>query len=435
MIAILRAFIKSIPTLLLSLALAVAVWISAVNAADPVQQRVYPKPVTIERRGLANSMVISGDVPNQASVTLSAPSSVWDRILNERAPVIAWINLAGLNEGQHTVDVQVRSIIQPSKEISYSPHTITLTLEKLVAKDFPVHVVQRGEPAIGFRADAYKLSQDKVTISGASSVVAKVKDVRITVDLTQASDNITRALDVEVLDENGAPVEGLTSITPTQVTITQPISQRGGYRNVVVKVVASTSQVSSGYRLTNISVFPPTVTVFSSDPTLVERLPGYVETSPLDLTGVKDDIDVRLRLNLPDGIQVVGSQTVLVQVGVAPIEGSVTLSGLPVQMQGLPGELNVKISPTMVDVIISGPVPLLDKLTEGDVRVYLDLSGAAEGTFQFAPKVDLTIPELRVESMQPSSIEVVVTSRAKGSLTPLPSPTGGTPTPTLPAGQ
>ena len=64
---------------------------------------------------------------------------------------------------------------------------------------------------------------------------------------------------------------------------------------MVVKV-ASTGQVASGYRLTNISVFPPTVTVFSTNPSLVDRLPGFVETSPLDLTGVKDDIDIRLPL-------------------------------------------------------------------------------------------------------------------------------------------
>jgi YbbR domain-containing protein len=384
MIKLLREFIKSIPTLLLSLALAIAVWISAVNASDPVVQRVYPKGVTIERRGLASSLVISGDVPTQVTVTLSAPSSVWDRILNGKNPIIAWINLAGLSEGEHTVDVQVRSMIPPSKEVTYSPRPITLTLEKLVSKEFPVRVVQRGEPAIGYRADAYQLNPDSVTITGASSVVAKVKEVRVTVDLTQASDNFHRTLDVEALDETGAPVDGVT-VTPAQVTINQPISQLGGYRNVVVKV-ASTGQVASGYRLTNISVFPPTVTVFSNNPLLVDRLPGYVETSPLDLTGVKDNIDFRLPLNLPDGVEVVGSQTVLVQVGVAPIEGSVTLSGLTVQVQGLPENNDARISPATVDVIVSGPVPLLDKLTEQDVRVYLDLSGVSEGTFKFAPK-------------------------------------------------
>jgi YbbR domain-containing protein len=214
------------------------------------------------------------------------------------------------------------------------------------------------------------------------------------------------------------------------VKVTQPISQRGGYRNVVVKV-ASTGQVASGYRLTNISVFPPTVTVFSSNPQLVERLPGYVETSPLDLTGVKDDIDKPLPLNLPNGVEVVGDQTVLVQVGVAAIEGSVTLSGLPVQVTGLAEDLSARLSPEAVDVIISGPVPLLDRLTEGDMRVVVDLSGVGEGTYQFAPKVVLSIPELRVESILPSSIEVVVAPKSKGTLTPVPLTLTPVPLPTL----
>lgn len=431
MIGILRAFVKSIPTLLLSVLLAIAVWVSAVNASDPVQQRVYPKSVTIERRGLSTDLVISEAVASQATVTLSAPSSVWDQILNERAPVIAWINLAGLGAGQHTVDVQVHSVVQPSKEVSYSPHTITLTLEKLVSKEFPVHVVQRGEPAIGFRADAYTLNQTKVTISGPSSVVDRVKEARITVDLTQASDNINRTLDVQALDATETSIDGLT-ITPAQINIQQPITQRGGYRNVVVKV-ASTSQVASGYRLTSISVFPPTVTVFSNDPNLVERLPGYVETNPVDLTGVKDNIDVRLPLNVPDGVEVVGGQAVLVQVGVAAIEGSITVSALPIQVDGLSPDLSVRISPMALDVIVSGPVPLLDKMTEADIRVYVDLTGVAEGTFQFAPKVNLTIPELRVESILPSSVEVVVASKARGAQTP--SPFNLTPTPTLRTGR
>mgnify|MGYP001766906825 CR=1 FL=1 len=48
MISVLRGFVKSIPTLILSIALAIAVWISAVTAEDPIQERLYPRPVTIE---------------------------------------------------------------------------------------------------------------------------------------------------------------------------------------------------------------------------------------------------------------------------------------------------------------------------------------------------------------------------------------------------
>lgn len=420
MIAILRAFVKSIPTLILSFALSIAVWISAVTAEDPVQQRLYPRPVTIERIGQDPALVISNEVPSQVSVTLSAPGTIWDRMLSDRSPLQAWIDLSGLDSGTHTIPVEIEPLIKPAKVINQSPNTVTVTLERLVSEDHPITLVRRGEPAIGFQADAPSLSQNTVNISGPASQVERVQTVRVSVDLSQVSDDINRQITVEVLDASENPVEGVT-VVPSEVLLNQPISQRGGYRNVVVKV-ASSGQVASGYRLTNISVFPPNVTVFSFNPSLIERLPGFVETSPLDLSGVKDDLEVRLPLNLPDGVEVVGEQTVLVQVGVAAIEGSLTLSNLPIEVIGVAENLIARISPREVDVIVSGPVPLLDNLKEEDVRVWLDLSDVGEGTYQFAPRVEIAVGELSVESILPGSLEVIVEIRPPSTSTPTRSP-------------
>jgi len=428
MISILRNFVRSIPTLILSFFLAVAVWISAVNAVDPVQQRQFSRPVTIERVGQNSELIVSEDVPSQVSVSLSAPQSVWDRINSDRTAVRAWIDLTGLDAGTHIVPVNVHSLAQPAKVVTKSPQTVSITLEALVTKELPLRLIRRGETAIGFQADSASLSQDTVLVSGPASRVENVNEARLTLDLSQVSDSMTRNLDVQVLDTNEAVVEDVT-VTPSQVTVEQPISQRGVYRNVVVKVV-STGEVASGYRLTSMSVFPPTVTVFSSNPTLIDRLPGFVETSPLDMTGVRDDIDIRLPMNLPNGVEVVGDQTVLVQVGVSAIEGSLTLSGLPVQMVGLPEELVARISPQTVDVIISGPVPVLDRLQGQDVTVFLDLSEVEAGTYQFAPRVTLSISELKLESILPSSIELVVQLRSHVTSTPSPRPTEPAFTPT-----
>ncbi len=102
----------------------------------------------------------------------------------------------------------------------------------------------------------------------------------------------------------------------------QDINQRYGYRNVVVTVLVE-GQVADGYRLTNTTVFPPLVTVFSSDPAIVNELPGYVNTVPLNLTGLKDDVDISLPLNLPEGVSVVDDRTsVLVRLSVAAVQSS-----------------------------------------------------------------------------------------------------------------
>ena len=186
---------------------------------------------------------------------------------------------------------------------------------------------------------------------------------------------------------------------------------------MAVKVTVH-GQVASGYRLDNISVFPPVVTVYSSDPTVVNALPGVVETQPLDLQDVNDNLTTRLQLNLPPGISVVGEQTVLIQAGVSPIESSLTLSGEKVEIIGLPAGMSAEVSPATVDVILSGPLPLLDTLTRQDVRVTVDITGLDAGIHQMTPKVEVLISNVKVESLLPGTVEVILVS----SPTPTPKP-------------
>ena len=93
------------------------------------------------------------------------------------------------------------------------------------------------------------------------------------------------------------------TLTPNKVEVTQSIDQRYGYRNVIVSVDVQ-GEVANGYRLTNLSVFPLAVTVYSSNPQIVNDLPGYVLTRPLNLNGINDDVDITLQLDLPDGVLV-----------------------------------------------------------------------------------------------------------------------------------
>jgi YbbR domain-containing protein len=221
------------------------------------------------------------------------------------------------------------------------------------------------------------------------------------------------------VDNNGDLVQNVT-MTPSVVEVTLDVKQLGGYRNVVVKVVTS-GQVASGYRVTNISVFPPAVTVFSNDPNLVEQLPGYVETETLDLTGLKDDLDVFLSLNLPPGVTLVGDQTVEVQVGIASIEGSITLENMKVNIVGLSEGLTAEVSPATVDVILSGPLPVLDTLKSTDINIVINLEGVDVGVYQRIPQVQINVQDVRVQSILPASLEVKVS----GATTPTASISSG----------
>jgi YbbR domain-containing protein len=254
-----------------------------------------------------------------------------------------------------------------------------------------------------------------VVITGAESLVSQIEQIQATLDLTDARQNITASLPLEVVDVNGTVINGVT-ILPEEVLVSLPIIQQGGYRDLAVKVM-TVGNPASGYSLTSVAAFPPIVTVYSANSDIIDSMPGYVETSSLDLNGAQADIEKQLGILLPPGVTLIGEQTVTVSVGITPVEGSRIISYRPVEMIGkLATGLHASLSPITVDVILSGPLTVLESLAISDVTVQVDLTGMAPGTYQLTPKVSITGQNVTVESILPGTVEVIITS----NLTPTP---------------
>lgn len=415
-----RWFLRDLGTLLLAFALAMVVWISAVTSSDPNVERV--RTVPLEVVGLDPNMLVVGNPPSQVRVTLRAPTSVSDSLSNAENAVTAWVDASGLEAGSHDLEVQtqVDKAYWPVRKVQVSPEIVTLGLEPLVSRTYPVNLEISGDPAVGYQKGVPERDPSFVTVSGAAPLVDSIEEVRASLDISDASETIRANLPLLALDKTGEPVSAVV-ISPEEVGVTQPIYLQGGYRNVIVRVV-TTGQPADGYKLTNITVSPLNVVVFSADPQLVNDLPGYVETQPVDLTGAEDDLDTFVALNLPEGVSVVGDQTVVVQVSIAALEGSLTMT-LPVIPIGLLPANAAVISPESVDVLLSGPLSILDRMNPGDIRVVVDLKDLELGTYQLEPQVDVLPDRVQVETILPTTVEVTII------IAPTPTPTG-MPTPT-----
>jgi len=405
-------------TFLWAFTLSISVWVAAVTSADPNETRTLSSPVSVQLIGQDPGLVISSEIPTEVEITLRAPRSVWDIIEADPQTVQVILDLSGLSSGEHSVDLQIQIDARPVQIVAVAPHALSFVLEELATQTFSVDLSLAGETAIGYQVGDTSLDPVEVVVAGAQSQVEKVARTRASANLNGIRENFDQILRVEAIDEDGQKVDGVT-VSPESVHVTLPVSQQGGYRDVAVKVVIL-GRVASGYHLTDISVFPPVVTVFAANPELVGALPGVVETLPLELQSAKEDVSTRVALNLPEGISIVGEQTVLIQAGVSPIESSVTLAGEKVEMVNISDGLTAQVSPATVDVIVSGPLPLLDTLTRQDVRVTVDLSGLAAGTYQIAAKVEVLISDVVVESILPNTMEVVIVPVGTPAITPTP---------------
>jgi YbbR domain-containing protein len=401
---------RNLRSFLWALVLGLSVWVAAVTASDPDEVRAYPTPVSVAVVGQNPGLVISSVVPQEVRLTIRAPQSVWNQLNSRPESVRAVLDLSGVGAGEHRLPLQIQVDARPVRIVTASPSSVLLTLEPLLSRTLPLESTLLGKLAIGYQAGDLVLEPNQVVISGPESRVSRVSRVSVPVNLNGIRETLDADIPVEALDQNDAAIPDLT-IQPQTAHISLPVVLQGGFRDMAVKVIVH-GQVAPGYRLDSISVSPPVVTVYSANPELVNTLPGVVETQALDLNATSSNLNLRVALDLPSGISVVGQQAVLIQAGISPIQSSLTLSGQKVEVTGLPPDLEARVSPPTVDVIVSGPIPILDTLTKQDVHVTVDVGSVAAGSYQLAPRAQVLASTVTVESLLPGTVEVVLVPKA-----------------------
>jgi len=423
---LLRAIWSSASMFVLSIMLAGLVWFIATSEANPFQERTLTDPLEVALINLPPDLILVSADNAETNVTLRAPSSIWDRLSPELVHVTA--DLSALGAGTYNVPLawQVDESLTAARVTLLSPSTVVVTLERRAARELPVRVVRTGEPASGYEAGRDQLAQNSATVVGPTSAVDRVSEVIARVSLTELKTDFSQEVVLIPIDASGAPVAGV-AVTPGRMAVTIAITQRAGFREVAVKLVYS-GQPAQGYRITNITVAPSIITVSSSDPARVRELPGFVETEELDISDLSDDVTLRVALQLPEGVTPVGDPVVLVQVNIAAIESSLQVQR-PLEVQNLGPGLVASFSPEIVGVFLSGPLPTLDNLQEGDVRVIVNLEGLGVGTYQLTPQVILLPENLRAENLLPNTVEVVLERGTPPTRTPTPT-RGPSPTPT-----
>jgi len=250
-----------------------------------------------------------------------------------------------------------------------------------------------------------EVTPPEVQVSGPERYVDSVATAVVEVYLRTARNAVERRLPVSLRGRDGQPVGNVVEWAPRMVTVTVQIEQRPGYRDVSVRVRRE-GQVARGYRISEVAVDPSIVTLFGS-PAAIEAVPGYVETAPVNIEGANGDIVERLALIVPENVSVFGAQSVVVSVGITPIEESTWVQRVPV-IQGLGDGLQVELSPQIVEILLAGPLPRLETLLPSSVQIVLDLTGLEDGTHTLEPSVIL--PEgIRQETLVPETIEVKIT--------------------------
>ena len=391
-------------SLLLSLLLAIVIWTSAVTSANPNLEAEFTIPFEVNQQ--ATDIAIVDPLPDTVTVKILAPESIIQQ-LEQDNPLTAYINMTDIQAGTYRfpVNINIPDQINPIRILEQNPKNLELEVSNLITRALAIFIQVEGEPAIGYQTSGLDWEGSSVTATGQDVNIQDVTQVVGVIDISDASGTVSADVKLEARNNDGEKVDGII-LTPDSIRVNQSISLQGGYRNVAVNVTTE-GVVEPGYRFTSITPAPPTVMVFSEDPQLVEGLPGYVNTKPLDLTGADNYLETILELDLPIGVTVVGDPTVLVQVNVTALETNMLISR-EIEIIGLLPGLVAEVSPPQVSVRVSGPVPVLDNLTLRDIRVVVDLSNLEVGVHTLTPTIEILPTDVILEDASPTTVEIVI---------------------------
>ena len=413
---------RTTTTLLLSVLLAFVVWFIAIDQENPMIRQEYEEPILIEVRNMGEGLQSLQDLTNLTAIlTLRAPQRTLETL--QAGDFSAVIDLADLPAGNHELPVVVAALNPDVEIIVLEPRQLRVQLEPVISKIVPVEVEVMDSPAFGYDWQDPLAEPSEVEISGPQTQVEQVRSAVAGVFLRNAKSQVESERPLSPRNAQNLEVERV-KVEPGSVRIVVPVVQPPGRKEVVVRADVKGAP-SPNYRLTGVKVDPPTVVLLGS-PDALRELPGYVETTPLLIEGAIREVRERLPLILPENVSTV-EDSVLVTVGVAPLESSLTVTRHPV-VQGAGDDVRITVSLQEVQVIVSGPLPRLELLGPEEVQVVLDVTGLLPGSHVVQPTV--VVPEGIVEEgVIPEAIEVLIESLITPVPTPTPEPVGTPSTP------
>jgi YbbR domain-containing protein len=396
-----RWFVNNLGLMLLALLFGFGAWAISTMQDDPIiEDNLAVKVVKLGENQL-ESATWTGTLPVTVTVRVRAQRSTFNQ-LNSSGLSIA-VDLSKLGEGTHIVALTPTLPSEPVVILSSQPVTAVVTIQKLMQVKMPVKISVIGSPALGFRGGTPTSIPSQVTITGTADVISRVVSANAVVSVDGARSSVESEVPAYARDSDGEIVRE-AQVSPSSVSVRVPMEQLSNYRDMAV-LVKRRGQPAEGYAVTDVSVDPVIVTIYGPVD-VVQATKGYIETLEVDIDNAKSDVDEQIGLDVPAGVSLVSEKqtSVHVHIGIQPLRGTRTVKRVPVLI-GLSDVYTSTVSPDTVDILLNGPLPSLNTLTDTDVIVELDVTGLATGVHQLTPSV--RVPEgITAQSVLPATVQV-----------------------------
>lgn len=395
---------------ILSLAIAVLIWLIVRNVQDPViVQTFYDIPVTLVNESyLSNNMkiplLIDGD--DTVKVRIKAEESVIKELKKEDIVAQADMTQIYMDATPKMVPVEVTCKGIADDNITVTPRNIQVDIENQTSVEKTI-AVNTGDttPDKDYEVGSLQANPEKVTISGPESIINKIDKVVAKIDVTGMKEsNVELDSELKIYDKNQDELSekqlsylNLAGVQDNKIKIQAQFWK-------VQKNVKIGSEYSGspqyGYEVDSVSVVPETLSLAGTDEALqklaVEGNTLTIPASYIDVSGKDSDFDVKVDISelLPENMKLARdiNSTVIATAKILPYNSrDYEVSPTQIKVENKPENMNYKFEPDKIVARIKAKEEDLDNLKTDDIQMKIDLKDAKAG--ENTLPVTVTLPE------------------------------------------
>lgn len=397
---------------IMSVAIAIVVWLIVVNIDNPVGTNYYTitdveliNKEYVESSDTIGKMCMPEENQDSVKVAITASKKVRDRIRLSDITAVADLQQAvSLDTDPVMVPITVTCLasgVLPS-DIKVTPQNLTVNLDEKETQEFVVNV-SKGDtkPGKDYEVGSLTASPEKIRITGPKTLVNKIDKVNATIALDGNTEDYTQEVNLTIYDKNQealseSEMNSLRIENNAKVVVTAKLWKiRTG-----VKIAAGyVGTPAGGYQVGSMKTVPDTISVAGNTEGLESLSENdnmiTIPADRIDISGESKDVERKISLKnlLPDNVKLTSdsSEDVWVTVSILPVGSQeFNLPTKNIEVKNKPDNLQVTFETAQIALRIKSESEDLEDLNiNEDVKAEIDLKDKEAGNYKVPVKLSL----------------------------------------------
>lgn len=367
---------------LLSIVCAIILWIVVMNISDG-QITVRVDDIPVEKLN-ADSLeeldkiydVVKGDT---VDIVVKGKRSVVEKLTASDFKATADFKTMSItNTVQIFVEPNSKTVAE-NASITVVDNSMVLSLEEKVSVQLPIKIKTVGTPKEGYALGDSTTTPNIITISGPESVVSRIVDACVEIDVTEKSSRVESHSDIKLYDAYGQEIiNDRIELASESVDVVYNI-----YPEKEIPVTVNIKGTpGEGYGIAVINYQPQTIRVAGS-PENLEKITG-ITINDISISGMTETYECTVNLNnyIPEGIYLdQGNNDIVVSVVIEKlIDKNITVSDKDITLKNKDSryDYDIRLSEGF-SITVSGIEEAVNDIELSAILPYIDCANLNEG--------------------------------------------------------